>query len=205
MAYRKTEGVLKIIKGVTKMVAIGIPALLSLGSISSGLTVTFVGSGRYSNAIDDFRTSDTYAERHINDFENYKSQFDNGEISKEEYKENLEYMSSQQYIVDLINEDREENAELQSILKNGNLFVGVGLGVFAAFWPIFIGSVFFYVFKAGDFWDKAKDDIIEGRKLIKSGNHEKKSDDNIDESNSNINGAYKEDEEKIESLDEDYL
>lgn len=216
MVIERFKGILKSIKGAFKIAAVFLPLTLSLGSFVTGIGLVVDGAQNKVDVLDNYSATEIFAERSENDLDDLYNKNLNSEISNDEFIKKLEYYSSKQYKEDLINENREENAEFKPLLKQANLKLGWGLGVFIfGIFASFISSAFYY-----EAFDKFANLFKDGAKNVGDGFK-----DTFAKSLKNdltkrpaltgavgvvggtmVNSAYKEDgEEIIPELDEDSL
>ncbi len=214
MSSDRFKGLLKSFRGGLKLTVVLIPAVFATGVFVSGVTLLAMGMGKYNKVMDEYSTTDTFIQRAADDFNEALNSLANKEISNEEYEEKLQHFGSSEYKEDLIKEDREENLKFQPILKQANLKSNWGLGLLVGgIISAFVDFIIYgkYAFELEDLLIAGKEEIKEGYKnmFAKSRKKESINDqslvDTISTEKKEIKSAYKEDEEKIESIDENYL
>ena len=215
MLKDKFIGFLKSLRGGLKLATVFLPLVLSAGSLATGVTLGITSSCEFNDLFDAYTKTDVFAERATNDLDELSNQFLNKEISNDEFSEKLEYFSSSQYKKDLINENKEENVEFQPVLKQATLKSSWGLGLLlGGIVAVLVAGIIYGTLMDGfcDLADSAKDDIKDGYKEMFA----KLKKDNLYKNNASTDSAtyanqpeensiYKEEEEKIESINEDYL
>lgn len=109
--------ILKRTSGVLKKALIFTPLIIGGGSILAAIGTGIAASVISEQAFSGYKETETYQNAVIDDTKELTSKYENGELSKAEFADGMDYFGTDGYIKSIINKEIEGNEKWQGMLK----------------------------------------------------------------------------------------
>lgn len=198
--------ILKRTSGGLKMAAYFAPFVLFVGGLlgGAGTGIVYAVKSAPGEVPKGYENSSVYLKEYVKDTEILKEKLDSGEITQQEYVDNLKFMAESDYIKEVLSRDVRGNEKWQEMLKVNN---ALGTAALSCLGGALLGGILSLVWVKTDvgdeIWHSAQDDL-NWKPPKKKKNKEKETNkiESVVQEEEKIKVDISSDEEKLGSLDE---